>query len=79
MRRSFASRGVITCRRVSGAGRDGWHPGVSGERVAQGGEGADAVLGGGGEVAADGVPARSAAWMRARKASAIWPGQIAEG
>ena len=34
---------------------DGRHPGVSGERVAQGGEDVDAVLGGGGNVASDGV------------------------
>jgi hypothetical protein len=53
---SFTSRDVIACGRISGAGGDGWHPGVSGERVAQGGEDADAVLGGGGDVAADGIP-----------------------
>jgi hypothetical protein len=31
--------------RGSGAGRDGWHPGVSGEGVADGGEDGDPVLG----------------------------------
>jgi hypothetical protein len=34
-----------------------WHPGISGEGVADGGQGAHAVLGGGGGVAADGVAA----------------------
>ena len=34
--------------RGSGAGRDGWHPGVSGEGVADGGEDGNPVLGGGG-------------------------------
>ena len=42
--------------RGSGAGRDGWHPGVPGEGVADGGEDGDPVLGGGGGVSADGVP-----------------------
>jgi hypothetical protein len=35
---------------------NGWHPGVAGDRVAQGGEDAGAVLAGGGDVAADRVP-----------------------
>src|SRR5512135_676506 len=43
-------------RAGSGGGWDGRHPGISGNRVAQGGEDADAVFGGGGDVAADGVP-----------------------
>ena len=43
-----SSRGVIACVRISGAGGDGRHSGVSDECVAQGSEEADAVLGGGG-------------------------------
>jgi len=39
-----------------GAGGNWRHPGISGEGVAQSGEDAGAVLGGGGDVAADGVP-----------------------
>jgi hypothetical protein len=35
---------------------DGWHPGVAGEGAVDGGQDVGAVLGGGGEVAADGVP-----------------------
>src|SRR5580658_5524943 len=54
--RSLSSRGVIACGRISAGGGDGWHPGIPGERVVQGGEDADAVLSGGGNVAADGVP-----------------------
>src|SRR5271157_4679825 len=42
--------------RGSGAGGDGWYPGVPGERVADGGENLVPVLGGGGCVATDGVP-----------------------
>jgi hypothetical protein len=49
-------RCVTACGRISGLTGDGRHPGVSGESVAQGGEDAGAVLGGGGDVAADGVP-----------------------
>jgi len=41
---------------ISAGGGDGRHPGIPGERVAQGGEDADAMLGSGGNVAADGVP-----------------------
>src|SRR5580700_4865351 len=55
-KRSLSSCGVIACGRISAGGGDGRHPGIPGERVAQGGEDADAVLGGGGNVAADGVP-----------------------
>ena len=44
--------------RGSGAGRDGRHPGVSGEGVADGGEDGGPVLGGGGGVSADGVRSR---------------------
>src|SRR5260370_37902337 len=45
---------------VVGRGRwrvgDGRHPGVAGEGVVDGGQDVGAVLGGGGDVAADGVP-----------------------
>src|SRR5258708_38625279 len=40
----------------SGRVGDGWHPGVAGEGAVDGGEDVGAVLGGGGYVAADGVP-----------------------
>ena len=76
----------VLCRRDGGAVRrrdsgrvgDGRHPGISGEGVADGGEDADAVLGGGGDVAADGVPvrgwpARSGAGRRSSAGS--WPGR----
>jgi hypothetical protein len=42
-------------RRLGRAGY-GWHPRAAGDRVAQGGHCVDAVLGGGGQVAADRVP-----------------------
>ena len=40
----------------SGAGRDRWHPRVSGKGVADGGEDGDSMLGGGGGVSAYRVP-----------------------
>ena len=40
-------------RNHSGGGWDGWRPGVAGDGVADGVEGVDAVLAGGGDVAAD--------------------------
>ena len=70
--RSLTSRGVIACGRISGTGGDGRHPGVSCERVAQGGEGADAVLGGGRYIAADGVPVRVACSERSLPEIFCW-------
>lgn len=35
---------------------DGWHPGAAGEGVVDGGQDVGAVLGDGGDVAADGLP-----------------------
>ena len=45
----------MACGQSSGVSRDGRHPGIAGKRVTQG-EDAGAVPGGGGDVAADGVP-----------------------
>src|SRR6266542_4078098 len=52
----------------SGAGGDGRYPGVSGEGVADGGEDLVPVLGGGGCVAADGVPV-AGGFFRAKPAA----------
>ena len=43
-------------RPVLSPDRDGWHPGAADDRAAERGHGIDAVLGGGGEVTADGEP-----------------------
>ena len=66
----------------SGVGRNRRYPGVSGEGVADGGEDGDAVLDGGGCVAADGVPVASG-FLRAEPAGDLllglrWP-QVAFG
>ena len=45
---------AVLCGVEGGVG-DGWHPGDAEEGVAQGGQDVGVVLGGGGDVAADGV------------------------